>query len=365
MRFYQEYAKSHPIDPLASGEERNEKDWSDWKKAVGELLKPPSASTSPVSSPTRQPSAVDPFTRKQLLKDVSELARELMSDARYNDKAYRKYRKGAVVASEATESTEAARFFQTDLAQAFTELVTFAKSSEGSDEYFHLAIDECGALGERLYTLRRLWSYTKGVVLFWLDTNTRIGLTYDDGLLARSARPGSVDSKLMEPFLALPQNLALRADIERYNKLLTSREVLTTHQDLLSWLPKMGRPMLNDTPYQKVSTNTVKILSAKLLRDWRPDPWDSCQQTMAVAAQRITFTLSGLQGMHESAIRMKGTQTHIMTGKLPPTSSSELDVVSEMQFAMNLVNNHLRRLSKVMPGGDRVKTSSPSEPLLR
>ena len=39
-----------------------------------------------------------------------------------------------------------------------------------------------------------------------------------------------------------------------------------THHELLTWLPKMGRPLLNDTPYQTIHEDTITTLQIKLLK---------------------------------------------------------------------------------------------------
>lgn len=103
----------------------------------------------------------------------------------------------------------------------------------------------------------------------------------------------------MEPFLALPQNLALRADEEIYAKILSGQGDRVTHRDLLSWLPKMGRPLLNDTPYREITETSMDLLITKILKTTsREQRHTSCVQTIALTSQRMPLTLVGLQGVY-------------------------------------------------------------------
>ena len=161
------------------------------------------------------------------------------------------------------EATSPAAFFKEDLSDAFQKLTTFVG---GLPEYFHLAIDSCGIMQDRLQILRQLWSHTAGVVLFLLDNDAKIARFYDRHELDHPAKPGSGGKRFMEPVFGLPQNLALDRDVTRYVVILRGDGNSVTHHELLTWLPKMGRPLLNDTPYQAIHEDTITTLQIKLLK---------------------------------------------------------------------------------------------------
>jgi len=265
---------------------------------VGELLEPRPAGTSPGSSPPRRyGKATSLAPREQLLQDVAHLAKALCADSKYSLEEHLRSYDG-----HPDDASNAAAFFGEDLRDAFQKIATFIG---GPSEYFHLAIDECSAMGNRLHILRRLWSHTTGVVLFLLDTNTQLALSYDTSRLPSSARVESGNKQLKEPFIALPRNLALDRDVTRYVEILRGDGNPVTHQELLTWLSKMGRPLLDDTPYQAIHEDTtitklqIKLLgrrSNSLGQNMEKKPWGDCQETMALLAQRMPLTLIGLRG---------------------------------------------------------------------
>lgn len=288
---FTEFCKQNHTDSAAA--KRDPKLWAVYKSRVAELLKPESVRLSPVSSPNLESEeGSSPPSRHRLLENVTRTAVKLRKQSCYSMDEYHK----KTGDKKGLDASLAAGFFQKDLDAAFQRITDFIGDT---GDYFHLAIDECGSLGERLHILRRLWSYTHGVFLFFLDTNTEIALTYNDGPVLSSARPTSVNKKLMEPFLALPQNLALRADEEIYAKILSGQGDRVTHRDLLSWLPKMGRPLLNDTPYREITETSMDLLITKILKTTSREQWHtSCVQTIALTSQRMPLTLVGLQGVY-------------------------------------------------------------------
>lgn len=177
-------------------------------------------------------------------------------------------------------------FFDDAISEAFNGLTKFIADDQ---EYFHLAIDECRLLGNRLFTLRELWPRTPGFFLFLLDTNPKFMLSNDAGSLTTSSS--------MEPFTAIPMNLALRKEADVYMKIVRG-ETPITHKALLRWLPTMGRPLWNDTPYAAVDEKALDLVMAKFMKqiDWHNQtPWQDCRNTIACIAHRIPLTFMGTQ----------------------------------------------------------------------
>ena len=161
--------------------------WSRWKQEEAELLKPRSAGTSHISSPPRPFATADSLTpREQPLRDVARTARGLSTADRYSYATHCSACRDLNIYPD--EATSPAAFFKEDLSDAFQKLTTFVG---GLPEYFHLAIDSCGIMQDRLQILRQLWSHTAGVVLFLLDNDAKIARFYDRHELDHPAKPGS------------------------------------------------------------------------------------------------------------------------------------------------------------------------------
>ena len=200
-----------------------------------------------------------------------------------------------------------AEFFQNDLHKAFAHLEScLPEEPRGSDSerkyFFHLAIDECGKMASRLAVIRRLWSLigVSRCFLFLLDTNTQISLTYGQESVDSSLRLKTGEKALLPPFTRLPQDLALRQDISSYLQMVNG-DTIVSHNDVSAWLPKMGRPLLNDKWLLRSLAGKPNLakLSGKLLSDPVVEPFSKIQPSIALALHRMSLSLVGKQGGQE------------------------------------------------------------------
>ena len=208
---------------------------------------------------------------------------------------------------ELSRYSATAEFFQTDLHKAFAHLEScLPEEPRGSDSerkyFFHLAIDECGKMASRLAVIRRLWSLigVSRCFLFLLDTNTQISLTYGQESVDSSLRLKTGEKALLPPFTRLPQDLALRQDISSYLQMVNG-DTIVSHNDVSAWLPKMGRPLLNDKWLLRSLAGKPNLakLSGKLLSDPVVEPFSKIQPSIALALHRMSLSLVGKQGGQE------------------------------------------------------------------
>ena len=282
--------------------------WEAFVEHVGKLLSPVSAISSFASSLT-EAMDVDEGTRSRvrdhLLGSIDSRAEELMDHTKFSLHEYKNYNPTAHTGRESgvaeEEAALAARFFQEALSQAFEGLSNFLKATGDAEAFFHLAIDECGELHDRLYKLRRLWQYL-GVDcwMLWLDTNPEISLTYGTQARDDTSRIVSETERLLRPFTALPQDLGLEERAPHFAKILVG-DASVTFRDLTEMLRGMGRPLLADSHVlhrERVDEDVSESLSnlAEKITCSSTKPTEDSRAMIALTAQRFPMVMVGLSG---------------------------------------------------------------------
>ncbi|KAH8085367.1 hypothetical protein HD553DRAFT_27308 [Filobasidium floriforme] len=216
-----------------------------------------------------------------------------------------------------------------------------------STDFIHLTIDECGQMGsDQLTSLRSHFNSMK-LSRSWvllLDTNTQISRLAGSEALSSSARPMRGALKLCEPFSFLPQDLGMIAKRKAYMDICEGRDRSKLDSDMKEYLPLMGRPLWADSWLQRSETGGLVYAGVDLTRVFLKltkvakkgaTPVEDSEQIIALFTQRFPLAIPGFHG-----------------------------VVSHRKFAESLVENHLRRLEKVLPREGAIITNTPSEPIL-
>jgi len=99
--------------------------------------------------------------------------------------------------------------------------------------------DKLSALRTVFYDIRPERSF-----VLLLDTNTQISRLA--GTVAISASACAGFQQLVQPFTFLPQDVGTIELAGQYQSVCRG-EARESHEKLLLWLPKMGRPLLDDT----------------------------------------------------------------------------------------------------------------------
>jgi hypothetical protein len=250
--------------------------------------------------------------------------------------------------------------------------------------YCFLAIDEAASMGSlRLTELRRCLShqvFPKFRVLL-LDTSNKIteltGMNIDhrdsgesvgNTNVPQSYRISTGSLELAPPFTRFPLNVNLWGNEEkasRYRSIVTGG-VKASFEDVHSFLPLMGRPLLNDrywreepglgSLYNKLvaSTKAHTALTAPVLTDLKNT--DVMSRAIAAACQRLPLDLIGVRG--EFSVRNivcdRALTLVLVTGAQAPSS-----------FLLKQVSLHMRTVLHVAMSGAEISSHTPSEPLLR
>ena len=262
-------------------QEQDSQRWQEFKISMAGLLSPaPSGSAAP--------------DRTELLETVAERCR---------------------VRSETTVSIEwdptAIGQLSRDLKRAWHNLEALlpketTKDVQGSCGIFHLSIDECGKMSDKLSALRTVFYdiLPERSFVLLLDTNTQISRLA--GTVAKSASARAGIQQLVQPFTFLPQDVGMIEFAAQYQAVCRGRgEASESHEALLRWLPKMGRPLLDDTflkgdpsVWTIGSINLSEALN-KLICKPRDSPdtvkFDDHSMT-ALITQRFPLRLTGYNG---------------------------------------------------------------------
>jgi hypothetical protein len=347
--------------------------WPLFVERVGQLLAPSTAiiSSAWTSAQSMEVDGQSIASRADLLSAINRRAQEMT--AQFPVEAYQA-KQGSRTANDGQEESRCVHFFEESLKVAFSAVSSFVATHGGDEAFFHFAIDECGQLGRRLSRFRRIWQVLpSNCWMLWMDTNTDIPLTYGSITGASSARLASQELTLMRPFVALPQDIELMHNFVEFREIvLGNRKV--TFASTLNWLPRMGRPLLSDSHVMQsaevVESNSVIVLTNLAKKICLTlQPFEDCRATIALIAQRFPITLVGLSGT--IWLVMLDVQGYANI----PDHSGNLDaqlkgpipgqIEACQAFAEKLVESHMRRLVSVSETGDVIRTSGPSEPLLR
>lgn len=250
--------------------------------------------------------------------------------------------------------------------------------------YCFLAIDEAASMGSlRLTELRRCLShqvFPKFRVLL-LDTSNKIteltGMNIDhrdsgesvgNTNVPQSYRISTGSLELAPPFTRFPLNVNLWGNEEkasRYRSIVTGG-VKASFEDVHSFLPLMGRPLLNDrywreepglgSLYNKLvaSTKAHTALTAPVLTDLKNT--DVMSRAIAAACQRLPLDLIGVRGefSFRNIVCDRALTLVLVTGAQAPSS-----------FLLKQVSLHMRTVLHVAMSGAEISSHTPSEPLLR
>jgi hypothetical protein len=211
---------------------------------------------------------------------------------------------------------------------------TFAELTEllsESDRFAFLAIDEAGSLGQRLPLLRRLMSFLSAP-RFWvllLDTNNRVSELAGHAARTPSSRLRDDSLRLVSPFIRLRHDIHLLSPagsktVPTYDDVVLEGKKCLSHSQLLTFLPKMGRPLWNDR-WLKHSGPGIRVPSGpdgvslaevfgKLIND-APPQWFVSQTkpkleqiaeqdlVLIMACWRVPLLLTGSQGNATGIVR--------------------------------------------------------------
>jgi hypothetical protein len=222
------------------------------------------------------------------------------------------------ISSKATEFAEAFRntdpasppvIFETLLVNMVKPDFRLLEEIVGQDDFIFLAFDEAISLGpQRLTALRRLLNHLK-LKKFWvlvLDTNNRVSEIAVRAAVEPSLRLLNRDLYLAPLFVALPHDLFLSTEqgATRYNKIL-SGEISVTHRELIALLPKMGRPLWDDSSLKNEDMEQFAIAGVSMRAIYEKligGSMDIAQKemtdarTIATICQRVPLQLIGVQG---------------------------------------------------------------------
>jgi hypothetical protein len=180
-----------------------------------------------------------------------------------------------------------------------------------------VAFDEALSLGRlRLEALRRLASHLRKLD-FWvllLDTNNKVSeLTGESARLASTRLDTSSNRyrRLVPPFHILRTDIFLQSEPIRSKYLQVvggNRQV--SHMECLRFIPKMGRPLWNDSSWEgfqdekgsRLFRIPLQAILEKLLSEHsiasltRRTPDSPAAQLIALTNQRLPLNIVGIQG---------------------------------------------------------------------
>jgi hypothetical protein len=153
---------------------------------------------------------------------------------------------------------DAAYFYAVRPQRAFTQLEAILppqtditdRHAKRNDAFCYLAIDECGELVHRLHVLKRLWFCIapNRTWIMLLDTTASISRTFGTKSFSSKVRPYA-EKQHVEPFTGLSHDIELSANRDRYLQILHRKGPEPTKVELIDFLSKMGRPLLEARSY--------------------------------------------------------------------------------------------------------------------
>jgi hypothetical protein len=271
-----------------------------------------------------------PKPREQLLEDISE-------QFRGSESSWHTYVKNQLlepildddrIPSGCSSVIQCSVICADRLKTKFAELTELLSES---DRFAFLAIDEAGSLGQRLPLLRRLMSFLSAP-RFWvllLDTNNRVSELAGYAARTPSSRLRDDSLRLVSPFIRLRHDIHLLTQaksktVPSYDDVVLEGKKCLSHAQLLTFLPKMGRPLWNDR-WLKHSGPGIRVPSGrdgvslagvfgKLIND-APPQWFVSQTkpeikqiaeqdlVLIMACWRVPLLLTGSQGNATGIIR--------------------------------------------------------------